>query len=120
MNQDHRRSEMVRGLRALADMLSDTSTPLPYDLCSVAYWQYSADGCLGEPITQDIARETMGRFPGNWDKSLAGEYASYTRQMSEVVEYEISVPREQVCKRIVTGKRTIAAREVDIVEWVCE
>lgn len=119
MTQDEKRADMVRGLRLAADMLADINTPLPYQVELEVYWQTNADGTLGDSPTPELARATMGRTPGGWSKEYSGGLASYVRKLTDTVNYQLHVPRERVCRRIVTGTKTIPARDVEVVEWQC-
>lgn len=72
----------------------------------------------------------LARALGSFTKEASSSYTSVRKQLESGVMVSVSAPREKVCKKIVIGKRKLAAepetiipakpeREEDVVEWEC-
>ena len=60
---------------------------------------------------------------GSWSKQYNGPWFYLERVFGEDLALHIDIEREKVCRKVVVGKRLIAAQpehEVEDVEWQCE
>lgn len=107
------RAQMIRGLHDLAEFLAAQPAITP---CSQTYNVYVTDR---DELTR-IARL------GSWRKVYNGPYFSLVKDFSGGVRLEVFTDRSTVCRKVVTGQRTIPAqpatdeRVEDIVEWQCD
>jgi hypothetical protein len=114
---------MAAGLRALAADIESGALSLPYDVQATAFWALTDDGGIGERLTTEDARATMAAAPGNWSKDLSGNWATYSKSYGGGVAYDISMNREQVCRKVQVGTREIPAtdaRTEPVYDWVCD
>lgn len=106
------REEVVRGLKALAEFLEQNDRiPVPYSIDVNVF------------VEDKDALADVARSGGRWDKNQSDSFFWLRQDFGGGVNIQVNVNRERVCKRIVTGKKTIPARpeiEVDVVEWVCD
>lgn len=59
----------------------------------------------------------------SWEKIYNGEWFYLRKEFGPDLRLDITAPRDTVCRKVVTGTRTVPAqpaREVEQVEWVCE
>lgn len=113
------REEQIIGLRNLADFYeANPNFPLGY---------------LGDSFVFVATREevvNLARGFGNWDKHYIGDTFYLVKKMSENLKLNICVPREQVCRKVVSGKRMVEKDvtqvirkemvEEEIFDWVCD
>ena len=106
------RTAVIQGLRDLATFLeSKPGLPMPYSIAALI----SVHAHEIPAIVREI---------GNSVKTFDEKWAGFKRNFGGNVHYEIFTARENVCKRVVVGKRqipavTIEAHDQDIVEWDC-
>jgi hypothetical protein len=116
MNEENRH-EVITRLREFADFLeANPDAPVPY----------------AENIRFDIFALNKEEFV-KYAKAIGGkliknhDYSGVMvlRRQFGKIQYDINVAREQVCERVVTGKKLVAAveavpeHEEDITEWRC-
>jgi hypothetical protein len=107
---EHRAAE-IRGLRELADFLEQhPAVPIPM-----------LDGQNAFVTSRDelaaIARA------GSWEKLWLDQWFVLIRQFSGSVTLHVNAERSTVCRKVVTGTKTLPAtpeREVETYEWVCD
>lgn len=111
-------------LRQLAADIESGALPTPYDVHTVAFWELTPEGQIDGRLTQDHARAAMTATPGNWAKDLTGNYVNYTKHYGGgLVEFQISMDRETVCRKVQVGTKEIPAVEAHsepVYEWVCD
>jgi hypothetical protein len=116
-------STIVQDLRDLANFLEDR--PEIAELCSdtnVNGWVYSRE-----------AMALAARAFGKADKVIVGDYWMCLRRVFGTITLGINVPRQEVCRKVVTGTRVVPAtilpaREKtfvpetveEIFEWKCD
>jgi hypothetical protein len=108
---DEKRASVIAGLRACAAFLeAHPGVPTPsYSVLNVFL-----------KTREDLAPIARA---ASWDKVHLADWFCLSRAFSEHLKLEVNVPRAAVCRRVVTGTTTIAARPeqiVEQVEWVCE
>ena len=106
------RRAFVVGLLELAMFLeSHPGLPLP-----------AAAGCNAFVGTKaDLA--AVARTGDRWEKEPNGDYFYLRRRFSGGHYYDINVSRDQVCRKVVTGRRlepATDAREVEEYTWICD
>ncbi len=121
------REDVISGLRELADWLeANPNVPINilYGSASVVHTNAIGYGAFG-------GRETMmalARMPGKWRKVSYGPKDSAFRLVRDfgngAVEYQVYVPRVQVCTKKVVGiknveEETVPAHDEEVVEWEC-
>lgn len=82
----------------------------------------------GADNQKNRAAAIVKAFGGTWDKKETGDLFAFKSERGGV-ELDVTVERESVCERIVTGQREVTVTEVvesrevtvteDIVEWRC-
>jgi hypothetical protein len=116
MNEDNRH-EVITRLREFADFLeAHPDAPAPY-----------ADGIRFDVFA--LNKEEFVKYAkaigGKLEKIHDYSTTMVLRRQFGQIEYDINVAREEVCKRVVTGKKLVAAveavpeHEEDITEWRC-
>ena len=131
------RTEMIKGLRALADTLENTTDeklPIPYAVAlsvNVAVSEYGKDPETGEygriydtPATLEKLRKAKSAFPGLKKKEMNDWAYSITKEFSSNVRFVVQATRESVCKRVVTETvhhpaKLVTAWDEEKYEWVC-
>jgi hypothetical protein len=114
---------MGAALRMLADDIENERIPMPYDIGANVFWLVAENGSLGERVTVADARLAMDLTPGGWSKNYSDAYANYTKNYGSGVAIDLALERSQVCRKVETGTRIIAAteaHEVPVYEWVCD
>lgn len=105
-------TELIDSLRKLTDFLEQHPTlPVVWTGAQINAFVYKRDELIPH------ARIT------NWKKDYNALFFSLKRDFGTGVTFEINIEREHVCRPIVVGKKTIAARPeqvVDDVQWVCD
>lgn len=105
------REGFIRGLRELATFLEAQATvPAP----SWATIHIFVDK------KEDLAR--IARV-GRWDKVDMGDWFTLSRDFAGSIALEVSIPRAQLCRKVVTGTRLEPAqpeRKVEEFMWVCD
>lgn len=123
--------------RVVADVLGGLPDECPLPTHVSIYTQNAAPSIgwllFGERRLDEAAtaREIIRSIGGKWDKS-PGELFGFEQQRG-IVQLEVVVNRESVCRRVVTGTETVTetvpdpdaplvevTKEVDTVEWQCE
>lgn len=103
-------SETSKGLRELADFL-DAHPAVTLQLVEHQIYVRTRD--------EIAALATIG----GWRKTYNSDYFHLERAFAGDVTLSVFTDRAEVCRKVVTGHRTIPARpeqQVEIVEWVCE
>ena len=116
---DKERVELIAGLRGLADFLeTNPDVPAPWPTSFNVFVQ-------SREQLQELTRQVGGTLKKHGDENFF-----YLRRAFGPVNYDINIHRDQVCERVVTGKRIEPARaevtlpaeperEVDVYEWRC-
>lgn len=107
------RRDFLDGLRELADFLeAHPGLPVP------GAQNHSVYVFTKEQLA------AAAREPGvRWQKNGSGDYFKLTVTFSGEQSYEVFTERAEVCRKVVTGKRTLPARpeqDVETYEWVCD
>lgn len=109
-----RRNAYIMGLRSLATFLETHPTlPCPYTGQSANAFVYT------KPDLATIARSNDVK----WRKGVSGGYFYLAIDFVGGHSYEVNVDREQVCRKVVTGKRlqpAVAEHEIEEYEWICD
>lgn len=77
------------------------------------------------PITLNLFPEdkaklaAFARVVGKAEKLWEGDWLAVRASFGPHA-IDANLPREQVCRKVVTGERQIPARTEEIVEWVCD
>lgn len=107
------RAALIDGLRQLATFLeSRPDVPLP----------------VVSQLNAFVDKETLAQIArsGKWEKHYIHDWFALRRQFGPAVALDINVPRNEVCRKVVTGTVTVPAvpaqpeRVVETIEWVCE
>lgn len=102
------RTDFVNGLRALADFIEkNEALPVPYSSPFNFFVNTKAE-------LRDMQRIVGGKL----EKDATDHYF-YLRRLFGPLKLDINISREEVCERIVLGKRTVPEHEEDIVQWRC-
>lgn len=105
------RELVIQGLREFADFLEAHPT-IPASQQNFLSYVYTREELA------KIARLT------SWQKVYEGDnYFTLRKTFSSGARFDVYTERSQVCRKVVTGTRTVAAtpeHEEEIVEWVCE
>lgn len=117
------RRDATRRLRALADALDENpDLPLPTIASSATIYILFA---AAEDV-RALVRAARGRVEKTEDTMF--DSIEYTGEIAPGLYLSLSVPREQVCDRIVVGTETVEVPdpdaplvqvERDVVEWRC-
>ena len=131
------RTEMIKGLRALADTLENTTDeklPIPYAVAlsvNVAVSEYGEDSKTGEygriydtPATLEKLRKAKSALPGLKKKEMNDWAYKITKEFSSNVSFAVQATRESVCKRVVTETvhhpaTLVKAWDEEKYEWAC-
>lgn len=109
--QAERRASDIAGLRQLANWLEDhPGIEAPYAMGGAVFVE------LAE------ARDFMAEAPGGWDKRDSGDYWAYGRQFAGHVTYTAYVARENLCRKVQIGTKTVDAvpeHDEPIYRWEC-
>lgn len=109
--QQKRRTAFIASLRACADFLDahpDVEPPT-YTTMNV--------------FVQTRAQLAVHARVATWDKIYNGDWFYLRRAFGEDLNLDITIARDEVCRKVVTGTRVVPAqpeRTVDEVEWVCD
>ena len=110
-----RREEVIQGLRELADFLERNPTvPTPYAGVTVDVF----------PRDREELRQVAAA--ASWEKVYSTNWFWLQKDFSGGVSLHVDLERDQVCRRVVVGQRTIPAQPaqpeqlVDEVEWMCD
>ncbi len=110
--QNEARRALIQGLREIALFLEQhPEIPTPSLGVHLDVFVQTRDHLA------DVARS------GSWEKQWIGNYFALRRMFAGDVHLDINIQREQICRRVVTGTRTVAAEPEhteEIVEWVCD
>jgi hypothetical protein len=104
------RDALIADLRALAAFLEDH----PH-VFAPSYVQIDAFPSLDDYKTTARA--------ASWEKVPIDTWQALRRTFPGGLIYNVNIPREQVCRRVVVGRRfveAVAAHEIEIVQWQCE
>lgn len=125
------KQEYVNALRELADFIEGKDLP---DTWGPAYsWSGVQDYPTPEMTFQFNKKEEFGDFAsklGTFDKESSDYNVSIVSKLSSGAKVTARIAHEQVCEKVVTGKKTVPFRqaymvdaveehEEDIVEWKC-
>jgi hypothetical protein len=106
-----KRTAFISGLQELAGFLAEhPEVPIPYYTTLNVF--------VGEKA--DIARAAKA---GSWDKIFNGEWFYLRRTFQGCIDFDVTVERDVVCRKVVTGTKLVPAqpeRSVDEYEWVCD
>lgn len=116
------RTEIIKGLRELADWLEDTPEAIMTSgSIVISEWAYNKEGIIA-----------LAKTPGTFEKVYEGGYFDLRRHFSGNIRYQMSSPRRVVCEARVVGTRKVEHRDPelvalvpmiekdeDIVEWDC-
>jgi hypothetical protein len=118
------RKEFVEGLRELARIFETTELQLPRWAQDITVFLYSNN------VKQEMARSA--HFIGRADKDYSDEVFQLTKKLGNLLTLRIMANREEVCERVVVGKKFepehvipakeeqfVPAREIEVVEWRC-
>lgn len=114
----NKRENFIAGIRALANFL-EARPELEVGSCYAGVSNYSS---TKDELAAQVA--LMGTSEKEWGPS----YLDVSKKFGESVKFEVSIAREAICERVVTGKKVVPAtpaveaqpeREVDVVEWKC-
>ena len=117
VEQDTRRAEVINGLRALADFL-ESHPAVPYPVCTR----------LNAFVATRDELAAVARHGAPWAKQSNEQYFWLSRVFAGDPRYpdlqlDINIDREQVCRKVVKGTKTIPAqpeRTIEDVEWICD
>lgn len=101
-------TEMIAGLRALADFLEQHP-----DLPEGCPFSVNAFVSRKEELAS-VARLT------SWAKGYNSDYMWLSRTFRGDIKFEVNVNRELVCRKIVKGTRVVPEQTVEDIEWVCD
>lgn len=106
------RAIYVKGLRELADFIeSREDVPVPCtNVQADIFVRAKAD-------LVNIARV------GRWQKRQVGDYMCLFVEFTGGHTFDVNIEREEVCRKVVTGKRLVPAQpehEVEEYRWECE
>ena len=108
---DEQRAETIAGLRQLATFLENhPAVPMP-----VCYG-------LNAFATTKAELVAAARVTG-WTKTYRDTWFALSREFPGGVTLDVNIERETICRKVVTGRRTIPAppaREVEDYHWECE
>lgn len=108
---DTRRTEVITGLRELADFLeSRPGVPVPFEV-KVAYPVSGSE----DPRAEMAA---IARAMGDAKKNQWGDYFELLREFSGGVVYEAWAPCEQICERVVVGHETVEVPDPEALKSV--
>lgn len=127
---------MIATLRRVADLLAEhPEIPAPYiniydssperaDL----NWYFQIAYRSKEGEQKDLASSVIKAIGGKWDKRFNEEDADF-KQTRDGLAFHVTVKREAVCRRVVTGTEMVTIPAVpaepereelrEIVEWDC-
>lgn len=122
------RVEVIRSLRALADLLATTSRaafPTPDIYCSVYSIDEPTDENPHASRTLDVedARIAMANAPGNWRKYNYEGSLAYIKDVGDPIRVRLEVDRSRTCTRVQVGTKTVEAveaHEEPVYEWRCD
>jgi len=106
-----RRTAFIQGLRDLADFLTAHPTvPTPRYTTLNAFVQKA---------------EVVGaaKATGGWEKIYNQNWFYLRKTFPGGIEFDVTVEREQICRKVATGTTTLPAqpeREVEAFTWVCD
>ena len=108
-----RRTAYIAGLREMAQFLEDHPTlEAPYsNTCNV--------------FVKAAELPALARLTA-WTKEYFDTWFALSKSFSGNIELQYNVPRNEVCRKVVTGTRIVAAREAEpehvenVEEWVCD
>jgi hypothetical protein len=104
------REGLIQDLRALASFLEDH--PQVYAPTTVQIDAF--------PNIDDYRATARA---SSWEKVPLDTWQALRRTFPGGLIYDVNIPREQVCRRIVVGRRflpAVEAHETEVVEWQCE
>lgn len=107
--KQHRRQQVVQGLREFADFL-EAHPDAPFSRNWLIEYV---------PTREDLIK--AARIMGSFDKKPDTDYFGVNRNFGPIT-YRVYTERTKVCERVVIGTRTVPAqaeRTEDIVEWKC-
>lgn len=125
------RTALVAGLRALANDIESSTTPLPTHPPS-AEWLIFGGGDADLAIQKSTAAQVVKDIGGHWEKqkTQGGDLFDFTKDYGGGVTASVVVDRPAVCERVVTGTETVTVPakpaqpeqvvEREVVEWRCE
>lgn len=113
MSEAQERQAFVGGLRQLADFIEvHAELPLPMPSNHNAF------------VFDRVVLAAIARTAGvKWNKSPVGGYFALSVVFDGGTTYEVNIPRDQVCRKVITGTRVEPAtpeREIETYEWVCD
>jgi hypothetical protein len=106
-----RRAAFIQSLRACADFLeTHTTVPAPRS-CDLHVFVHSKE---------EVIRQAR---VATWEKVYFDHWFCLRKTFGEEVSLDITIEREAICRRVVTGQRVAPATPetlVDVVEWQCD
>lgn len=119
------RDELVSSLRELADFIEDKGLELPeldVRIQGIVY-KWSPSSFESDDDRPRRVMRQAAKALGHAQKNHGSYYFDLTRKFG-CIKLEISTPRENICEKVVVGKKVIPAysspeKIVDEIEWVC-
>lgn len=116
---NERRIAFIQGLRDFADFLeAHPSVDMPiYTTITV----FAKD-------REALARQARA---AKWEKEYGGDWFNLRRIFCDDLHFDVSIKRDQVCRKVVVGTKIVEAtdeqiipakpeHEVPVEEWICE
>jgi hypothetical protein len=107
------RAAYVQGLRELADFVeAHPDLPVPFSGSHNVFLADKADVVA-------LARAAGGR----WEKGADPNYFYLKVRFAGGHTYDLNVDRERICRKVVTGTRTVPAtpaHDVEEFHWICD
>ncbi len=129
---------MSETLRAVADLIdAHPDLPLPYvtvydhipHKANVSWYLHINQRSEDEAHQKAQAQAIIKALSGKWAKRFDGTTADF-EQERDGLNLQVSVTREAVCERVVTGTKTVTipgkpaeperVEQREVVEWRCE
>lgn len=111
-----RRDAFIKGLRDMAEFLEQhPHVPAPIYITANHFVREKHDA---KETLANIAKDS-----GAWEKIFDNQWFFLRKTFCEDLRFDVSVERERVCRKVVTGKTVLPAvpeREVENVSWVCD
>lgn len=106
------RKKFITALRELADFLDAHPT--------VAVPEYGVTINVFVDSKEELAAHAK---TSTWQKQYFDTWFVLSKLFHDRIDYQVNLPREQICRRVVVGTEVVPAqpeREVEKVKWVCE
>lgn len=112
-------SEIVAGLRALADWMESHPEYAGHEMMCVGRFD------LFLKTKDELLTFRQASGATTLEKGMVGEHFWLRRDFGGAVGIDANIPREQACRKVVVGTRevealTIEAHTEDVIEWRCD